>query len=96
MKPDTWCESEAGNSESLDHWLCRSGLSRRTINKRFLPWLLNGIDLGDDLLEIGPGQGMTTDLLQARVGRLTAIEVDRKLALALINRLSGKHQSRSG
>jgi len=42
MKPDTWCESEAGNSESLDHWLCRSGLSRRTINKRFLPWVLNG------------------------------------------------------
>jgi SAM-dependent methyltransferase len=73
----------------LHHWLCRSGLWRRAINERFMPWVLQGIDLGEDLLEIGPGPGMTTDLLRVSVERLTAIEIDRKLALSLAARLTG-------
>jgi SAM-dependent methyltransferase len=50
---------------------------------------LEGVELGDDLLEIGPGPGVTTDLLRSRTRRLTALEVDIAAASALRERLSG-------
>lgn len=54
-----------------------------------LPWVEACGDLGDDVLEIGPGPGLTTDLLRARVARLTAVEVDADLAGRLRERLGG-------
>ncbi len=54
-----------------------------------LPWITVAGDLGDDLLEIGPGPGGSTDLLRELVPRVTAIEVDRSLAEALHDRLVG-------
>ena len=53
-----------------------------------LPWLVGVADLGDDVLEVGPGPGLTTDLLRARADRVTAVEVDGALAAALAERLS--------
>ena len=46
-------------------------------------------DLGDDVLEIGPGPGLTTDLLRGDLVKLTAIELDPDLASALSARLGG-------
>jgi SAM-dependent methyltransferase len=54
-----------------------------------LPWVLGVGDLGDDVLEIGPGPGLTTDLLRERVARVTAIEIDADLARQLTTRLDG-------
>jgi SAM-dependent methyltransferase len=54
-----------------------------------MPWVLETVDLGDDVLEIGPGPGLTTDYLRARVPRLTAVEVDPELASALKARVVG-------
>lgn len=54
-----------------------------------LPWVLGIIDLGDDVLEVGPGPGLTTDLLREKVDRLTALEIDDALADALSVRLAG-------
>jgi ubiquinone/menaquinone biosynthesis C-methylase UbiE len=54
-----------------------------------IPWVLHGTSLGDNALEIGPGPGITTDLLRVRVARLTALEVDPLLARSLSRRLSG-------
>ena len=54
-----------------------------------LPWVLGVADLGDDVLEVGPGPGLTTDLLRTRTAKLTAVEVDAQLAAALAARLSG-------
>lgn len=45
--------------------------------------------LGDDVLEVGPGPGLTTDLLRERVQSLTALESDPQLAQALQARLTG-------
>jgi SAM-dependent methyltransferase len=53
-----------------------------------LPWVLEVADLGDDVLEVGPGPGLTTDLLRLRTARLTAVEVDDVLATALAARLA--------
>lgn len=41
---------------------------------------------GDNLVEIGPGRGALTELLLARSGRLTAIEIDRDLVPELRGR----------
>src|SRR5438105_9284977 len=68
--------------------VCRSARWRRRI-EQMLPWALQGAELGDDVLEIGPGPGVTTDLLRGRVRRLTALEVDADSAAALQQRLDG-------
>jgi len=74
----------------LHHWLCRSDGWRATVQQR-VPWVLAGTDLGPNVLELGPGPGLTTDLLRMSVGRLTALEVDPKLASALSSRLRGSN-----
>jgi ubiquinone/menaquinone biosynthesis C-methylase UbiE len=52
-----------------------------------VPWALGETDLGPNVLELGPGPGLTTDLLRASVKQLTALELDLKLASALTSRL---------
>jgi SAM-dependent methyltransferase len=59
------------------------------VRDELLPWVLGPEDLGDDCLEVGPGPGVTTDLLRARAGRLTAVELDPALAGTLADRLAG-------
>ena len=54
-----------------------------------LPWVVSVGNLGDDVLEIGPGPGLTTDLLRQRAGHVTAVEVDPGLAGQLTDRLAG-------
>ena len=51
-----------------------------------MPWSLNGVDLGDEVLEIGPGPGLTTDWLSQRYRNITCLEVDPHLALSLKKR----------
>src|SRR5438105_10235549 len=69
--------------------VCRSGRWRRRVENELLPWALQGVELGDDVLEVGPGPGVTTDLLRGKVRRLTALEVDAAAAAALAVRLGG-------
>lgn len=61
-----------------------------------LPWLLSDANLGSDVLEIGPGPGLTTEILQARVPRLTALEADCGLADRLRGRLGDSVQVVTG
>lgn len=70
-------------------WYCRTGHWRHAVQDELLPWALQGLDLGDDVLEIGPGPGLTTDRLRHQVPRLTAIEIDPVLAAKLRDRLAG-------
>jgi SAM-dependent methyltransferase len=72
----------------LHHYLCRSAGWKKTLEQR-VPWVLEDTDLGHDVLELGPGPGLTTDLLRSRVLRLTAVEIDAGLAEALRTRLHG-------
>ena len=53
------------------------------------PRALEGVELGDHLLEVGPGPGKTTDILRGKVECLTAVEVDPTLAAELAERLAG-------
>jgi protein-L-isoaspartate O-methyltransferase len=56
------------------------------LERDLLPWVESVADLGDDVLEVGPGPGLTTDLLRQRTARLTAVEFDPALAAALAGR----------
>src|SRR5215813_7002541 len=71
---------------TIHRWYCRSGTWRRTVRERLLPWVLSGIELGSDVLEVGPGPGVTTDVLAERVRHLTCVEKDPALAASLARR----------
>ena len=68
---------------------CSSPEWRTMIEEQILPPVLGDLDLGDDVIEIGPGPGFTTDVLRGRVARLTAVEIDDVLAKRLASRLAG-------
>jgi ubiquinone/menaquinone biosynthesis C-methylase UbiE len=74
----------------LHHWLCRSGRWRKTVEQR-MGWALQGHDLGPTVLELGPGPGLTTDLLRWSVPHLTTLEIDPGLAESLRFRLRGSN-----
>jgi SAM-dependent methyltransferase len=59
------------------------------LERDLLPWVTSVTDLGDDVLEVGPGPGLTTDLLRKRTARLTVVEIDEALAGQLARRLAG-------
>jgi ubiquinone/menaquinone biosynthesis C-methylase UbiE len=72
----------------IHRWLCRSDRWRSVVAQR-LPWAIGNTDLGPNVLEIGPGCGLTTDQLRTSVPRLTALEIDPSLAGSLSARLKG-------
>ena len=74
---------------SLHLQLLSSPEWKQYLESDLLPWVLAQTELGPDVVEVGPGPGLTTDLLRSRVEHLTAVEVDRDLATALEERLAG-------
>jgi SAM-dependent methyltransferase len=68
---------------------CASDDWRAVVRDLIMPWALAAVDLGGDVIEVGPGYGATTDVLRERVPRLTAVEIDPELATALSQRLAG-------
>ena len=75
------------NAEHLR--ICASPEWAETVRDRLIPWVTAGQDLGNEVLEIGAGPGLTTDVLRSLVPRLTALELDHALAAALAGRLNG-------
>jgi ubiquinone/menaquinone biosynthesis C-methylase UbiE len=78
-------EGSGMNQEHLR--LCASAEWAEAVERWIIPWVLDGVDLGDDVLEVGPGPGLTTDVLLGLVPRLTAVEINVELAASLRGRL---------
>jgi len=57
-----------------------------------VPSAIGDIDLGDDVLEVGPGYGAATDVVSRTVARLTAVEIDPRLVAYLTDRFSSHPQ----
>jgi ubiquinone/menaquinone biosynthesis C-methylase UbiE len=70
------------------HEACGSDEWRQAIREVILPWALGEADLGDNVLEVGPGYGATTDVLSQSVPRLTSVEIDDELAAMLTERFA--------
>jgi SAM-dependent methyltransferase len=64
----------------LHRRICRSDSWATRMHTEVLPWVCRKVPLDGDVLEIGPGYGVTTRWLTEQGGRLTAVEVDPALA----------------
>jgi ubiquinone/menaquinone biosynthesis C-methylase UbiE len=73
------------------HVWCGSDEWRAHVREVSIPWALGDRDLGDDVLEVGPGYGATTDVFCERARQLTVVEIDPELAAALADRFGGKN-----
>lgn len=71
-------------------WFCRSAGWRKTLEQR-VPWVISNISLGSRVLELGPGSGLTTDLLRQRSEKVIALELNPGLACSLRTRLRGSN-----
>jgi ubiquinone/menaquinone biosynthesis C-methylase UbiE len=58
------------------------------IQDEVLPQAADGVDLGTDLLELGPGPGAATEWLRHRVGRLVAVEHEEESVGRLTERFA--------
>jgi hypothetical protein len=72
------------------HWYCAREAWKRHVRDELVPPALEGLDLGDSVLEVGPGFGPGTEMLAGMGGRLTALEIDPGLASALRDRLGDR------
>ena len=70
--------------------LCASAEWAALVRDDLLPWVLGDDELGDDVVEIGAGPGLVTDLLVDRAPHVTAVEIDAQLADALRARMAGR------
>lgn len=62
----------------LHNIICSSDRWARRVERDLLPWGLSGVELGDDVLEVGPGFGATTRVLARRTGKLSVLELDQR------------------
>lgn len=69
--------------------VCTSPEWAEHIQTEILPVLTRDVDLGADMLEIGPGPGAATDWLRHKVGRLISVEIDESAAALLADRFGG-------
>ena len=59
------------------------------IQEEVIPEVCAGVDLGGELIELGPGPGAATDVLRTRVRRLVAIELEDPAAQKHAERFAG-------
>ena len=67
---------------------CGGPVWQQMVEEMVMPECMAGVDLGDDVVEIGPGPGFTTDVLRTLAARVTAVEIDPELARSLHDRLA--------
>src|SRR5689334_23232769 len=67
-------------------WYCGTGHWRRHLTGAILPEVVAGQNLGERVLELGPGRGASTAWLKERLPALTSLELDGDLAASLAER----------
>jgi SAM-dependent methyltransferase len=72
-----------------NHALCSTAEWAEFMESEVLEPVTAGLDLGDEMLEIGPGPGAATRWLRHRVKRLVALELDPDAAPRLAAELAG-------
>jgi ubiquinone/menaquinone biosynthesis C-methylase UbiE len=66
--------------------VCTSPEWAEHLQTEVLPAVVRDAELGEEMLEIGPGPGAATEWLRHKVKRLTAVEVDEAAAELLADR----------
>lgn len=57
------------------HEMCGSGEWRQAMREVILPWALGDTELGDEVLEVGPGYGACTDVLSQAAPHVPSVEI---------------------
>ena len=73
----------------FETWFCGSPFWRYVTRRQLLPWILQGSELGEHVLELGAGLGAATEELRSRAARVTSLEYDHAFAAKLGARVSG-------
>lgn len=71
----------------FENWFCASSLWRNMTRREVLPWLLDGTELGDHVLELGAGPGAATEELHRRAKRVTSLEYSHTFAARILQRV---------
>jgi ubiquinone/menaquinone biosynthesis C-methylase UbiE len=71
----------------FETWFCGSAYWRYVTRRQLLPWILQGSEIGDHVLELGAGPGAATQELALRAARVTSLEYDHAFASKLGARL---------
>jgi len=71
------------NMNNFENWFCASGLWRYLTERRWLPWALEGADLGEHVLEVGAGPGAATAELTRRARSVTSLEYSHDFCVRL-------------
>jgi SAM-dependent methyltransferase len=71
--------------------VCSSNRYFKAVEDGLLPWVLADVELGDNVLEIGPGYGANIRVLIDKAPHYTAVEIDQAMA----ERLQGKYGERA-
>ena len=74
----------------LHNWYCNREAWKSHVREELVPPAIDDLDLAGDVLEVGPGFGPGTEVLSGRAGRLTALEIDPRLAESLRERLADR------
>ena len=74
----------------FENWVCSSAFWRRMTQREVLPWLLNGIELGEHVLELGAGAGPATPELRRRAPRVTSLEYSHAFAVKIAHAGNGE------
>jgi SAM-dependent methyltransferase len=70
--------------------ICSSRWWGRVVERELLPWGLSRVELGDEVLEFGPGFGATTRRLATRAERLSVLELEERYCRRLAASLGGQ------
>jgi SAM-dependent methyltransferase len=82
---------------NLCHRLCcSSDRWAKTVESQLLPWVLADVELGDNVLEIGPGYGANIRVLIDKAPYYTAVEIDPPMAKRLQARYGDRAQIING
>jgi ubiquinone/menaquinone biosynthesis C-methylase UbiE len=76
---------------AFETWFCASPFWRYVTRRQLLPWLLQGSELGDHVLELGAGPGAATEELCRRASRVTSLEYNHALAAKLGAQVNGSN-----
>jgi SAM-dependent methyltransferase len=72
-------------------WFCGTRLWRWVTRRQLLPWVLQGSELGEIVLELGAGPGAATEELARLAARVTSLEYDHAFAAKLGARVNGSN-----
>ena len=74
---------------NANHSLCATQAWSEHIRDEVVTYMAAHADLGESMLEIGPGPGASTEWLRHEVKRLVAVELDESSAAGLARRYEG-------